>query len=85
LALDGGTRTIWLECVAPSDVAQQRLLARHGDASDADWAVFQLVRDRWEPSSNFSSQFFQVIEAEGPSQAAGRPASDTLRANSLQE
>ncbi|MBC7817618.1 MAG: AAA family ATPase, partial [Planctomycetaceae bacterium] len=65
LALDCGVRAVWLECNAPADVVQQRLLSRHGDPSDADWSVHQIVRDRWELASEFSSRFHQAIEAGG--------------------
>lgn len=62
LALDCGVRALWLECDAPADVVQQRLLSRRGDPSDADWSVYQLVRDRWEPASEFSDRFRKVVD-----------------------
>lgn len=62
LALDCGVRAVWLECDAPPDVVQQRLLSRRGDPSDADWSVYQLVRDRWESASEFSSRFRTTID-----------------------
>lgn len=78
LALDCGVRPVWLECQAPEAVVQQRLLSRHGDASDADWSIYQLIRDRWEPASEFSERFHQTIEAGGLSASATAAACAAL-------
>ena len=85
LALDCGVRAVWLECNAPADVVQQRLRSRHGDPSDADWSVYQLVRDHWEPASEFSSRFHQTIEAGGPGPAAIEAACAALRTHGLSD
>ncbi len=83
LALDCGVRAIWLECIAPDDVVQQRLLSRHGDPSDADWSVYQLVRDHWEPASEFSGRFHFTIETGDPGAAMIEAACAALRTHSL--
>lgn len=83
LALDCGVRAVWLECLAPPDVVQRRLQARHGDPSDADWSVYQLIRDRWELASDFSERFHQTIEAGGLNSVATEAACDALRTHGL--
>jgi aminoglycoside phosphotransferase family enzyme/predicted kinase len=85
LALDCGVRSVWLECEAPADVVQQRLLARRGDASDADWNVYQLVREQWQLASDFSTRFHATVDAGGPAASALEAARDALRANGLIE
>lgn len=83
LALDSGVRAVWLECNAPADIVKQRLLSRHGDASDADWSVYQLVRDRWEPASEFSDRFHLTIETGGGGASATDAACAALRTHGL--
>lgn len=85
LALDCGVRAVWLECQAPADVVQRRLLSRHEDPSDADWSVYQLVRDQWEPASEFSQRFHRTIECGGLSAAVVEAACATLRTHGLSE
>lgn len=85
LALDCGARTIWLECQAPAEVVQQRLLSRHGDASDADWAVYQLVRDRWEPASEFSGRFRTTIDTGHLGTSTIEAACAALRTHGLSD
>ncbi len=85
LALDCGARTVWLECHAPADVVQQRLLSRHGDPSDADWSVYQLVREHWEHASEFSERFHAPIEAGGIAASALDAARQVLTAKGLAE
>jgi predicted kinase len=82
MALDCGVRAVWLECVAPPDVVRQHLEARRGDPSDADWSVYQLVRDRWELPSDFSRRFHQSLET-GDSAAAVTAACEVLRTQGL--
>lgn len=64
LALDCGARIVWLECTASDDVTKQRLDARTGDASDADWSVHKLIRDRWEPPSKMTQRFHFKVQTE---------------------
>ena len=83
LAIDCGVRAIWLECTAPADIIQQRLAARHCDASDADWSVYQLVQKQWQTASDFTRRFHTTIESD---EGADRPlevASDILQAQGL--
>jgi len=83
LALDCGVRAIWLECTAPADAVQRRLAARHGDASDADWPVYQLVRNQWEPASDFTERFRTTIRSDKGANTALQTACNVLRARGL--
>ena len=85
MALDCGVRAVWLECHAPADVVQQRLLSRHGDPSDADWSVYQLVREHWEHATEFSERFHSTIEAGGFAASALDAARQVLRVKGLAE
>lgn len=85
LALDCGARAVWLECHASGDVVQQRLLSRHGDPSDADWSVYQLIREHWEQASEFSERFHATIEAGGLATSALDAARQVLIAKGLAE
>lgn len=70
LAIDCGSRAIWLECTAPAEITRQRIDARHGDASDADWSVYQLVSSRWQPASEQTERFHQQIETGSSGESA---------------
>ena len=83
LAIDCGVRAIWLECRAPSIVIQQRLAARHGDASDADWSVYELVRKQWEGASDFTGRFLVTIESEEGTESVLESASGALQLHGL--
>jgi aminoglycoside phosphotransferase family enzyme/predicted kinase len=43
-----GVPALLLICQAGADVVRQRLDSRRGDASDADWSVYQTAFARWE-------------------------------------
>ncbi len=61
LAIDCGTRTAWLECTASPEITKQRIEARKGDASDADWSVYQLVRSRWQTPSAMTARYHEQV------------------------
>lgn len=48
LARDWGVHGLMFVCDAPPAIVRARLAARTGDASDADWSVYQSVARRWE-------------------------------------
>ncbi len=85
LALDCGVRAVWLECTAAADVVQQRLENRHGDPSDADWPVYQLVREHWESASEFSARYHAAVETGGMAASALDAAREVLRVQGLAE
>ena len=83
LAIDCGSRCLWLECTASPAITKQRLDARHGDASDADWSVHQLVRDRWQPASEFTQRFHAEIETGQSADDAISAAREVLQRHGL--
>ena len=85
MAIDSGARVAWLECTAPEDVTRQRLDARQGDASDADWSVYQIVHARWESPSEFTGRFHSSIESGSSSADAMNSAQDVIKMIGLAE
>ena len=79
LAIDCGVRSVWLECTAPADTVQRRLAERQGDASDADWSVYEIVRKQWEPPSEFTERFHEVIATDEGAGSALTIACSKLR------
>lgn len=43
-----GVRTLFMVCTADPEVVRRRLEGRVGDASDADWDIYQRASKRWE-------------------------------------
>jgi aminoglycoside phosphotransferase family enzyme/predicted kinase len=70
LAIECGARAVWLECVASPEITKQRIEARHGDASDADWSVYQLVRSRWQPPSEMTVRYHEQVDTTRSGDAA---------------
>jgi aminoglycoside phosphotransferase family enzyme/predicted kinase len=56
---------VLLVCQADADVAQHRLAARLGDASDADWLVYQKLAKRWEEAGPLTAERLWVVPAAG--------------------
>jgi aminoglycoside phosphotransferase family enzyme/predicted kinase len=83
LAIDCGSRAIWLECTASAEIAKQRIDARHGDASDADWSVYQLVSSRWQPASEPTERCHQRIETGSYGESACDAAMIVLRQSGI--
>jgi len=70
-----GTPGLLLICEAPPEMVRQRLAARTGDPSDADWAVYQKTAAAWEESSaavKHSTQVISTADADAARAAAGR-------------
>lgn len=79
MAVDIGTRAVWIECMAPAEITKQRLDARHGDVSDADWSIYQLVSTRWQPPSEQTERFHERVDTGVSAKAATDAALDILR------
>jgi aminoglycoside phosphotransferase family enzyme/predicted kinase len=72
-----------LLCQAEPETVRQRLVARQGDASDADWSVYLQVAENWEEIGGFTRSALQTISTEGsPEQVLSR-ALDALRQSGL--
>lgn len=59
--------TLMLVCETDAVTVRERLKARTGDASDADWAVYRHAVASWQPLSPRSSAFAVTIPAGGTS------------------
>jgi len=80
--LDAGRRwgvpALLCVCQADATVIQQRLAARRGDVSDADWQVYQQVAQEWEPP-----QAAHVIDTSGALDAGVAQVMRVLEAEHL--
>lgn len=74
---------IVLECVVPDDEARRRLLARTGDASDADAAVRDAMAERWEAPHEDERGAWRRLDATGAPEAVAARALDLLRERGL--
>jgi aminoglycoside phosphotransferase family enzyme/predicted kinase len=64
-ARDWGVPALLLICRASPEVVRRRLTLRTGDASDADWVVYQQLARTWEPLGTVASRFAWEIDAGG--------------------
>jgi aminoglycoside phosphotransferase family enzyme/predicted kinase len=55
---------VWFVCKASEACVRERLAARRGDASDADFAVHETLREKWDGASQFSRSALVEIDAE---------------------
>jgi aminoglycoside phosphotransferase family enzyme/predicted kinase len=79
LAVRSGVPVIFLVCTAAPDTVRKRLTARKGDASDADWDVYQRAVGNWDEAGPDVSRVFDTIPTDGPQGAALDRARETLR------
>jgi predicted kinase len=68
-----------LLCQAAPQTVRARLAARHGDASDADWAVYALLSASWEEPRPTKDMAVQAISTEGSPELALAQALESLR------
>jgi aminoglycoside phosphotransferase family enzyme/predicted kinase len=73
-----GVPGLLLVCEAPPGVVWQRLLARTGDVSDANWAVYQQAAAAWEGFGATVRRLAHVIDTSD-GDAARVAADDVLR------
>ena len=71
-----------LNCQADSQLIRQRLAARRGDASDADWRIYLAVAENWEPAGKVTSRYTRMIDTDQYERATIL-ATDVLRAEEL--
>jgi predicted kinase len=60
-----GVPRLLLACQAEAAIIRQRLAARRGDASDADWATHLAAAERWEQAGPQTQQATHRIETGG--------------------
>jgi predicted kinase len=66
LARQWGVPGILFVCETQPEVARQRLTARRGDVSDADWAVYLQLRATWEAPQAGNGQALYRLDANRP-------------------
>jgi aminoglycoside phosphotransferase family enzyme/predicted kinase len=74
---------VWFVCKASVERARERLAARRGDASDADFAVHELLRQRWDPPSRSSGAALVEIDTDQDPARAAADAISVLRQRRL--
>jgi aminoglycoside phosphotransferase family enzyme/predicted kinase len=67
--LDAGKRwcvpAVLIQCRANPAIIRQRLDARRGDVSDADWRVYQELQSAWQPLSGSVRQATMELDTSG--------------------
>jgi aminoglycoside phosphotransferase family enzyme/predicted kinase len=56
---------VMLQCRTESAIAQARLEKRHGDVSDADWAVYRNVAEHWDEPDCVTRQAIRSVDTSG--------------------
>jgi aminoglycoside phosphotransferase family enzyme/predicted kinase len=73
LARELGVQPVFIECRLPADEAARRMGGRRGDASDADAAVHERMREAWEaPSADVARVHLQLDTTGSPGEVAER-------------
>jgi len=73
-----GLPAAFLVCRAEPEEIRVRLANRRGDASDADWSVFQRAAGRWEEPGPSTRQVLREVPTGGTSQQALARALEAL-------
>jgi predicted kinase len=74
---------IFMLCQADSEVAWRRLECRRGDASDADWSVYQKATERWETIGPATRGVLCEVPTSGTKDQALARALDLLGVSAL--
>jgi aminoglycoside phosphotransferase family enzyme/predicted kinase len=82
-AVRWGVPAPWLVCEAGPETVRQRLAARRGDVSDADWSVYREASSGWEEPGPAARRALRVISTEGTPEEAVAAALDALREAAL--
>jgi len=80
-AKDWAVPILVIECRADAEIIRQRLAARRGDASDADWSTHLAAAERWEPASEVTRSKLHVIDSGGSREASLSAARALLHAS----
>jgi predicted kinase len=68
-----------LVCQASGETRKDRLAARRGDASDADWSVASAAAEQWEAPGPVASRAWRVVHTDGSRASALDQATEALR------
>ena len=64
-ATSWGVPVVCVECQADPQIVRQRLAARSGDASDADWSIYQQAAASWVAPSTAVSPYWHAVDSGG--------------------
>jgi aminoglycoside phosphotransferase family enzyme/predicted kinase len=78
-AVRWGVPAVFLVCEAGPETVRERLAARRGDASDADWEVFSRLAGEWEEPGPEAGRVLRRVPTDGPPQGTLRQACEILR------
>jgi predicted kinase len=78
LAQKLGINSAILVCQVDADVARERLQRRVGDASDADWTIYQQISASWERLGDQSAPASRTISTDGSPDEVLARASEAL-------
>jgi uncharacterized protein len=73
-----GVPGMFLLCKAPGDTIRERLAARRGDASDADWAIHLRAAESWQSPGTITRAALREINTAGSRQESLASALDAL-------
>jgi predicted kinase len=75
--------TIFIRCRAGPELVRRRLESRRGDASDADWSIYQSAAERWEPVQSLTQWVFQEVSTSETVENSLAQALGALRDSAL--
>jgi aminoglycoside phosphotransferase family enzyme/predicted kinase len=78
-----GVPGLFLHCRADPETTRRRLHGRRGDASDADWYVYQKATERWEAIGPRTRPALREIDTSGTTEQNLARAQEALRAERL--
>ncbi len=78
-----GVPVVFILCQANPEVVRRRLECRRGDASDADWSIYQKASERWEGIGPITQETLRNIPTGGTKDQALARALGLLRESSL--
>lgn len=82
-AREWGVRGVLFACEAPPEVVRSRLAARTGDASDADWSVYQHAAKRWDEPGPDTIRHLHSLDTSASTEIAVNRALEVLRENHI--
>jgi len=74
---------LFIHCTATPDVTRARLDERRGDASDADWEIYQQLAHSWQPVPASCQRLVHAMDTSGPLAANERRLLEILQRESL--
>jgi predicted kinase len=85
LARRWGVPSLILKCHAEPAIIRQRMAQRRGDASEADWAVYQQLVESWEEPTPSTRRALRTISTNGSTDQVLGAALPALREHDLYE